>query len=311
MDEKTNESVQYVEDDLDMLPDGWGDGDDFFNVDSWTGASAADEQKDGGESQDEDNASLNEDGDDTTTADSEEASEDSTDAEKPTTPDSKGKLKFSATIDHESKDVELDEAELPTIYQKAQVTDRVQAKVAKMQPIYDQAVRTAKILGYDSVDEMLKAAEESYRDGEVDRLVSEGTQKDVAEDYVRRKMNDAYAEEKEEAKPEESAPKGRDYKAEVEDLLKIRPMYSEPGKRLPEEVTKECIETGRPLTVVYLEWEAKQNQAKYDALLKENKKLKQNAEAASRAPVRGVSRGGPAKDKANDDPFLKGFDSEF
>ena len=125
------------------------------------------------------------------------------------------------------------------------------------------------------------------------------------------KMNDAYAEEKEEAKSEESAPKGRDYKAEVEDLLKIRPMYSEPGKRLPEEVTKECIETGRPLTVVYLEWEAKQEKAKYDALLKENKKLKQNAEAASRAPVRGVSKGGPTKDKANDDPFLKGFDSEF
>lgn len=309
MDENTNTGfAEMVEEDLSMLPDGWGTGDDIFNMDSWTGAPAADEQQDGGESQDDPDTSTEE---DTSTTTAEDASQDPSDAEAPTTQDGKGKIKFSATVDHEQRDVELDEAELPTIYQKAQVTDRAQAKVAKMQPIYDQAVRTAKVLGYASVDEMLKAAEDGYREGEVDRLVNEGTQKDVAEDYVRRKMNDAYAEEKEEDQPASTAANGRDYAAEVESLLKLRPSLRQPGTRLPDEVTSECIKTGRPLTVVYLEYEAKQNQAKYDALLRENKKLKQNAEAASRAPVRGVSRGGPTKDKANDDPFLKGFDSEF
>lgn len=311
MDEKTNNGfTEFVEDDLDMLPDGWGEGDDFFNVDSWTGASAADEQEKGDESQgDPDTAAAEEDS--TTTAD--DASQDPSDAEKPTTQDGKGKLKFSATIDHESKDVELDESELPTIYQKAHATDRAQAKVAKMQPIYDQAVRTAKILGYASVDEMLKAAEDSYRDGEVDRLVSEGTQKDVAEDYVRRKMKDVAEVEEKEPEQEKNAPAkaGRDFKGEVEALLDLRPALRTPGTKLPDEVTEECIKTGRPLAAVYLEWEDKQNQAKYDAILKENKKLKQNAEAASRAPVRGVTKGGPTKDNANDDPFLKGFDSEF
>lgn len=303
-----NEISVEAEDDLTILPTGWGEGDDFFNVDSWTGASAADEQKDGEGAQDEDNTDAGEADSGTTTAD--EASEDSTDAEKPTTPEGKGKLKFNATIDHASREVELDEAELPTIYQKAQVTDRVQAKVARMQPIYDQALRTAKILGYDTAEDMLKAAEESYRDGEVDRLVNSGTQKDVAEDYVRRKMKDAAEVESAETEKTPEQPAKRDFKSEVSALLEIRPALKTPGTKLPEEVTAECVKTGRPLTVVYLEYEARQEKARYEALLKENKKLKQNAEAASRAPVRGVSRGGAPAKEADDDPFLKGFYAE-
>jgi hypothetical protein len=178
-----------------------------------------------------------------------------------------------------------------------------------MQPVYDQAQRTAKILGYETVEDMLKAAEDSYRDGEIDKLVSEGTNKDVAEDYVRRKMNDVSVEEEKPADKKET-PNGRDFKSEVEALLDLRPELKKPGTKLPDEVTSECVRTGRPLAVVYLEYEARQEKAKYEELLKENKKLKQNAEAASRAPVRGVSRGG-APSKQEDDPFMAGFNSEF
>ena len=307
-DKNANEAIEFVEEDLTMLPDGWGEGDDFFSVDSWTGAPAADEQKDDDASQEKPEADSTDAKDSTTTA---AKSKDSSDAEKPTTQTGKGKLKFNATIDHESKDVELDETELPTIYQKAHATDRAQAKVAKMQPIYDQALRTAKILGYETVDEMLKAAEDNYRDGEIDKLVSEGTNKEVAEDYVRRKMNDVSVEEKED-KPADNkgTPNGRDYKSEVAALLDLRPELKKPGTKLPDEVTSECVKTGRPLAVVYLEYEARQEKARYEELLKENKKLKQNAEAASRAPVRGVSRGG-APSKQEDDPFMSGFNSEF
>ena len=39
---------------------------------------------------------------------------------------------------------------------------------------------------------------------------------------------------------------------------------------------------------------------------KENKTLKQNADAASRAPVRSATQGG-ATNEAADDPFLKGL----
>jgi hypothetical protein len=175
-----------------------------------------------------------------------------------------------------------------------------------MQPVYDQVVRTAKILGYATPQEMLQAAEDSYRDGEVERLVGEGTQKDLAEDYVARRIKDAAGREAE-AKTEEAAPNGRNFEAEVKTLLEIRPDLKAPGTKLPDEVTRACVESGRPLAVVYLEYEAKQNQAKYDALAKENKRLKQNADAARRAPVRGVSRGGAVESK-EDDPFLKGFD---
>ena len=308
MADNEKEFTAGMEDDLEILPDGWGEGDDFFNVDSWGKDASADESEGSDSQQDLNDIFAEANTDEGTTTADEDDSEDSSETEEPTTQDGPGKLKFKATVDHEDLDVELDETELPALYQKAQVTDRVQAKLANMQPIYNQAVRTAKILGYDTPEEMLKAAEDSYRDGEIEKLVNEGTNKDVAEDYIRRKMQDA--EVKEDTKPAEEAPKGRDFKAEVEALLDIRPDLKKPGTKLPEEVTEECVKSGRPLAVVYLEYEAKQEKAKYDALLKENKKLKQNAEAASRAPVRGVSRGGPVKDKANDDPFLKGFDAD-
>lgn len=308
MADNEQEFTTGMEDDLEILPDGWGEGDDFFNVDSWGKDASADESKDSDSQQDLNDIFAEANTDEGTTTADEDGSENSPETEEPTTQDGPGKLKFKATVDHEDLDVELDETELPALYQKAQVTDRVQAKLANMQPIYNQAVRTAKILGYDTPEEMLKAAEDSFRDGEIEKLVNEGTNKDVAEDYVRRKMQDA--EVKEDTKPAEEKPTGRDFKAEVEALLDIRPDLKKPGTKLPDAVTEECVKSGRPLAVVYLEYEAKQEKAKYDALLKENKKLKQNAEAASRAPVRGVSRGGPVKDKTNDDPFLKGFDAD-
>ena len=308
MADNEQEFTTGMEDDLEILPDGWGEGDDFFNVDSWGKDASADESKDSDSQQDLNDIFAEANTDEGTTTADEDGSENSPETEEPTTQDGPGKLKFKATVDHEDLDVELDETELPALYQKAQVTDRVQAKLANMQPIYNQALRTAKILGYDTPEEMLKAAEDSFRDGEIEKLVNEGTNKDVAEDYVRRKMQDA--EVKEDTKPAEEKPAGRDFKAEVEALLDIRPDLKKPGTKLPDAVTEECVKSGRPLAVVYLEYEAKQEKAKYDALLKENKKLKQNAEAASRAPVRGVSRGGPVKDKTNDDPFLAGFDAD-
>lgn len=309
MADNANEFTAGMDDDLEILPSGWGENDDIFDVDSWGKDASADESKDSTSQQELDDifAEANTD-EDTTTVDGDD-SKDSTKDEEPTTPEVKEKLKFKATVDHEDLDVELDESELPAIYQKAQVTDRVQAKLANMQPTYDRAVKTAKILGYDTPEEMLKAAEDSYRDGEIEKLVNEGTNKEVAEDYIRRKMQDAEVKEDTKQAAEE-APKGRDFKAEVEALLDIRPDLKKPGTKLPEEVTEECVKTGRPLAVVYLEYEARQEKARYDALLKENKKLKQNAEAASRAPVRGVSKGAPVKDKENDDPFLAGFNAD-
>ncbi len=280
----------FAEDEPAMLPDGWGEGDDFFNQDAWTGAPAADgqpEREDDPAPPDADAERLA--ADPVTVGDE---AEDETGG--PTTPEGKPKLRFSATVDHQSREVELDEKDLPALYQKAQVTERAQAKLARMQPLYEQAQRTARQLGYASAEEMLSAA-----GGEAH---GEKSSKPEAPAISAKQRSDQgiapYA-----------AP-ARDLKAEVEALLELRPELRQPGARLPDAVAAAYARGGRPLTLVYLDYEARQKKAEYDAILKENRKLKQNAEAASRAPVRGVSRGGSTDPKPNDDPFLRGFYAE-
>ena len=100
----------------------------------------------------------------------------------------------------------------------------------------------------------------------------------------------------------------RDFVKEAGDLIAVRPELR--GKNLPEEVTNDAITNGKSLLRAYLEYEAKQRTAENDTLRKENKILKQNAEAASRAPVTGTSGGGATNTKA-DDPFLKGFNEDY
>lgn len=42
------------------------------------------------------------------------------------------KLRFTARVDHEDREVELDESELPALYQKAQATDRAQRRLREL-----------------------------------------------------------------------------------------------------------------------------------------------------------------------------------
>lgn len=309
MSDTINESSSVLmEEDFDLMPDGYGEGDDFFDPESWSGA-AADESAAGG-NEGESMSEEAEFGGDTTTVET-EAAEDSAEAEEP--PTTRGiragaKIKFSAPVDHKLRDVELDEADIPTVYQKAQVTDRVQAKLGKMAPVMDLAESARELLGYDTAEEMLRATIDNFRDTEIDRLVDEGTPRDIAEDYVGRKMGSG--KEKKEAESQ------RDYTAEAELTLKLYPELA--GKTIPDAVLEECVRSGEPLAVCYKRYADKKaiadqaaNDAEKKALKKDNKILKQNAEAASRAPVRGVARGGATDTKAGDDPFLAGFDSEY
>ena len=305
-----------------MLPDGWAEGDDIFDVGSWSGggaqADASDSDGETGSTEAEDDFNLeqfltkgltDEEGsageteEDTTTVDTEE--------EKP-----RPKLKFSAQIDHKTQDVELDENDLPTIYQKAHVTDRVQAKLAKMSPVYEKSERMARMLGYDTVEAMLDAAEKSYTDSEVERLTAENVHPEVARDMVTRRMhekeNAPVEKPEEEISPEsESAepdkPEGRNFRVEVTELLRAYPKLR--GQPLPQEVVDDCVKNGVPLVTAYANYKDKADEAEKNALRKERNTLKQNADAAARAPVRGVSKGGPTDTKA-DDPFLKGFNSD-
>ena len=80
------------------------------------------------------------------------------------------------------------------------------------------------------------------------------------------------------------------------------------GKQLPVEVIRACTDGKNPkhLMVAYAEYELAQQKAEAEKLRKENEVLKQNAAAAARAPVSGVSGGG-ATNTVPDDDFMKGF----
>lgn len=291
-----------------LLPEGWAEGDDFFDQDSWTGGkeqtdeSAADDEQEEVteevEAGDEARATEQNDSDEGSEEESEEARATEQTQIRP-------KIKFSTQIDHKVKDVELDETELPTIYQKAHVTDRVKAKLAQAQPVIDKGNRLAKILGYESIDAMLDAAESSYRKGEVERLTGEGVHPDVANELVDSRVSKAVASAPA-AQEDDDEVGARDFKAEVLDLVTAHPELK--GKQLPEQVIQTCLK-GRSLVGAYEEYVRKQAEAETRAVKAENKRLKQNADAARRAPVRGVSKGGAANNEP-DDPFLAGFNDD-
>ena len=296
-----------------LLPTGWAEGDDIFDMSSWgSNAPAADEQQ-GEAAQEEANEAAEANAEETPAIESaevgEESGEDGDDAPATEQPPAKAKLKFSVQVDHKMQDVELDETELPTIFQKAHVTDRLKAKIAQNQPLIDKGNRLAKILGYDSMDAMLDAAEKSYRDGEIERLTGEGVHPDVAAELVDSRASRA-ASSVPATKVEEDVdetPGARDFTAEVADLLTAHPELR--GTRLPEEVVQACVVQGRPLSSAFEEYSRKRTEAENKAVKAENKRLKQNADAAKRAPVRGVSKGG-ATNLQPDDPFLIGFNSD-
>lgn len=312
MSENTNTIPAASEEFETFLPEGWAEGDNIFDVDSWTGG--GDQADESGADDGQEEVTEAEEGaeDETLTTGGDEAAEESGEDgdNAPTTEQEteRPKLKFSAKIDHKVQDVELDETELPTIYQKAQNADRTRAKLDKVQPIITKGNRLAKILGYDTMDAMLDAAEKSYREGEVERLKGEGVHPDVAEELVesrtKRALESVPAEQPD---TDDDANNGRDYRGEVADLLQAHPELR--GTQLPASVVNACVAEGKPLVRAYEEYARKQAEAENKAVKAENKRLKQNADAARRAPVRGVSKGGKTNTDP-DDPFLIGFNSD-
>lgn len=312
MSENTNTIPTASEEFETFLPEGWAEGDNIFDVDSWTGGGDQADESDAGDEQEEVTEAEEGAEDETLTTGGDEAAEESGEDgdNAPTTEQEteRPKLKFSAKIDHKVQDVELDETELPTIYQKAQNADRTRAKLDKVQPIITKGNRLAKILGYDSIDAMFDAAENSYREGEIDRLKGEGVHPDVAAELVesrtKRAMESVPAEQPD---TDDEANTGRDYRGEVADLLQAHPELR--GTQLPASVVNACVAEGKPLVRAYEEYARKQAEAENKAVKAENKRLKQNADAARRAPVRGVSKGGKTNTDP-DDPFLTGFNAD-
>lgn len=215
MSEHIEETAAAPEEDL-LLPEGWTEDEDLF-------AGSADDGEGGSEA----------------LPPREDAPEEAPATGEPT--DDVPKLRFTARVDHEDRQIELDQSELPAIWQKAQVTERAQRRLRELSE--------------------LKQAEA-----------------------------------------------GRDLGAEAEELLNVFPEMR--GRSIPTEVVLESLRGQRSLTAAFAAYTEREHQRQLSALRRENDRREAADKAAERAPVRAVSRGGGADEKAKD-PFLTGFNAEI
>ena len=314
--ENENEQVQSTttQDDV-ILPDGWDGTTDFF---AWASGQETDESPTLEQAFEENGTEESEEAPTTGTEAEEDVESEATTEEPPTTQEQPEeqptKIRFDANINHKVKSVEIDQSELPDLYQKAYAADKFRTKLNAKNAELEQAEVVAKILGYDSVKSMLDAARKSYEDTEIQRLTNEKVHPTIAKDTVTRKIKEVEDSVLKNRKPKQEEPEEtetttkagqRDFAPEVAVLLETYPELR--GQTLPKEVVDATL-SGQTLVAAYTKYIQRQTKADNDRLNKENKTLKQNAEAARRAPVRGVAKGG-ATNVGAEDPFMKGFNA--
>lgn len=318
--EKDNIIDTSPEDEDLLLPDGYGAGDDFFaDPSSWSGDKAdepasqtGDEENGKGDGAEppapatEQDSALDVTGKDNTEAPATEppapATEQITEESKP------NMFKFKVTHDREERDVELNENDLPELWQKAQNHDRMKARFTQQQAQLAGVEQLAKSLGYATVQEMVEKAANAYRDSEVKNLMdTEGVSERVAKAIVEQEMRGRSEVPAQPATPNptQAAP-ARDTKAEVDQLLAVKPELR--GKQMPPEVISAWT-SGKNLLQAYTEYEAEKSRSEAERLRAENNIHKQNAANAAKAPVKSVSSGGATNPKGEDD-FLRGFNSD-
>lgn len=277
-----------------ILPSGWQENTDFFDVDSWS---------DGTESVDGQTQEVTE---ETTTG--EETGADNT----PTTGEEQGATGQSAVEEAEGEPSgQTETTEKPARILKLKVNHEDREVNVDDMTDDDLRVQLQKAAAFDAMkDEQAKA---KYRQI-VQEQISAGMTKEIAE-LVAKSTCDGktYALEDEPPSHEEvseqeptvaSVPPVRDWNADVARLARMRPDV----KELPVEVHQAWL-NGEDLVTAYLLHENRALRGSKAAVEKETKVLKQNAASAAKAPVRGVTGGGPTDTKPKSD-FLKGFDSD-
>lgn len=298
MDEQNMAAIPEEEDV--MMPDGYGTGDDFF-ADEWTGQDAD------AQPEPEQEAKPEEPKEDAPTTEQPEEDHEAQEPEAETPEDAPRRLRFKARVDREDMDVDIGEDEVPALYQLAKAGERWKAKNDTMRQQVEHYEQMAKGMGYATVDEMIQKTAEGYKSAKVQELMEQGTPQTIAEDYVDRMMQREAAKAPD-PEPEEPTPEAheRNIQAEAQELIVARPDLK--MQQLPMEVV-EAWRKGDNLLNAYNQYEARQKEAENQKLKKENNILKQNAAAAAKAPVKGVTGGAPT-DTEPEDPFLKGFDSD-
>ena len=277
-----------------LLPSGWQENTDFFDVDSWS---------DGTESVDGQTQEVTE---ETTTG--EETGADNT----PTTGEEQGATGQSAVEESEGEPSgQTETTEKPARILKLKVNHEDREVNVDDMTDDDLRVQLQKAAAFDAMkDEQAKA---KYRQI-VQEQISAGMTKEIAELVAKATCDGkTYALEDEPPSHEEvseqeptvaSVPPVRDWNADVARLARMRPDV----KELPVEVHQAWL-NGEDLVTAYLLHENRALRGSKAAVEKETKVLKQNAASAAKAPVRGVTGGGPTDTKPKSD-FLKGFDSD-
>ena len=294
MHEDEMRSADIGEEEEALLPSGWQEGNDFFDMEHWgESAEPADEQAEGAT--------------DGTVTEEETGTDDA-----PTTGEEEGATDQSAVEETEGEPSgQTETTEKPARILKLKVNHEDREVNVDDMTDDDLRVQLQKAAAFDAMkDEQAKA---KYRQI-VQEQISAGMTKEIAE-LVAKSTCDGktYALEDEPPSHEEvseqeptvaSVPPVRDWNADVARLAKMRPDV----KELPVEVHQAWL-NGEDLVTAYLLHENRALRGSKAAVEKETKVLKQNAASAAKAPVRGVTGGGPTDTKPKSD-FLKGFDSD-
>ncbi len=311
------QEIKLDEDDA-FLPDGYAEGDDFFDPNTWTGDSSADSasatetepegEGNQGEAETEEAPAI-EQTDETVPTDNGDDNGQVPATDMPEmTPNTKRRVRYQ--FDHEDREEEIDDADLPELLQKARSVDRYKQRLDSAQSVQDKLTGMARAMKYDSAEAFLDAIIDTAKNSEMEALRGRGVPDEMAEDFIRRKYEEAAS-----VPPAPAKVGGHDINAEAEEFSAARPNVK--ADDIPEEVRVAWRNSDKTLLQVYMEYERKASvaeaeKAKNEAekLRKENRILKNNADSADRAPVSGVSKGGRTKNNEADDPFLKGFDSD-
>lgn len=320
MSNENNSDTLAISSDYEAIyPVGWEEGNDIFDPNSWTGepmkedapsvetgtleellATDASATTTGEEKSDS--------AEDTTTTTADDTNTDAPSDVPPAT-----KLRFRARFNHEDQDVELDEADLPTIYQKAQYADKARQELDEARATLKKAEALARKMEYKNAAEMLEDADKNFTTSDVESYVAKGLSEEDAKDVVEAKYAKRMADLTEPAPEEDTTVVSRkaEFDADVKSFFDAHPELR--SEKVPDEVIQTTL-GGAHFNVAYQQYLDKKSAAEKAALQKENRIYKQNAESAAKAPVRGVKGGGNAASKPQSEferLFLEGFNSSY
>lgn len=283
MDNEKMENTTVVPDeDAAILPDGYQEGDDLFQPESWSGTTQENTGKQSEEVQT-----------DSETADKAAQDTEEKPSEEQTQRDAEEKRNTTPTQNHEQEVVQL------------------RRRVQQLEGVVSGYDALSKKMGFENAQVMMDKARENYREAEIKRLVEDPehpVHPEVAREIVERRMSAATQQ----TPPVQQKQAARNFLMELHDLTADRPALRQQlanGGTLPQEVVSEAVRRNIPLRVAYAEHEAKQARAENEKLRRDLEIAKQNAVSAAKGPVKSATAGGKTNTKA-DDPFLRGFYSD-